>query len=149
MITLKIMITGYDKRHGCRLRKIPKEYSRFQVTGINWRIFGGFEMLFFNFGIWQVFFLEIFMAQEFGMGFFGVSSFAPIRSSLSCEIWSTPPPPHPRGKLKGAQCSEPVKSKKKTLLNQDFLVVRKKKIRCQGPQWTLLEHRIERHISVI
>ena len=44
------------------------------------------------------------MAQKFSMGFFGfvagprdflgVLIFAPIRSSLSLEIWSTPPP-HP------------------------------------------------------
>ena len=50
--------------------------------------------------------LEIFMAREFGMGFFGgggclkplgffwILIFAPIRSSLSLEIWSTPPPGH-------------------------------------------------------
>ena len=70
------------------------------------------------------------MAREFGIGFFGVSSFALIRSSLSLEIWSTPTA-HPRGKLKGAQCSEPVKSKKNNIIkNQDFLVARKKKIWC-------------------
>ena len=38
-------------------------------------------------------FLEIFKAQTFGMEFFWVLIFGPIRSSLSVEIRSTPPPP--------------------------------------------------------
>ena len=33
------------------------------------------------------------MARKFGMGLFWVLIFAPIRSSLSLEIRSTPPPP--------------------------------------------------------
>ena len=37
-------------------------------------------------------FLEIFKAQTFGMEFFWVLIFGPIRSSLSVEIRSTPPP---------------------------------------------------------
>ena len=61
------------------------------------------------------------MAREFSMGFFGVSRFAHIRSSLSLEIWSTfPPSSYPRGKLKGAQCSEPVKSKKNNIIKSRF-----------------------------
>ena len=38
------------------------------------------------------FFLEIFKAQKFGMELFWVLIFGPIRSSLSLEIRSTPPP---------------------------------------------------------
>ena len=49
--------------------------------------------------------MEIFMAKKFGMGFFGglilaqgffwVLIFATIRSSMSLEIRTTPPPPGP------------------------------------------------------
>ena len=94
----------------------PGGYFRFQVTG---RIegfgrrgrgnlsrdFGGIQnsLMIRSYIIYC--FLEIFMAQKFGMGFLGVKFwsrdfwgfliFAPIWSSLSLEIWSTPLGPLP------------------------------------------------------
>ena len=145
MITLKIMRTGYDKRHGCTLRKIPKGGTPdFKWQG--WlKDFGGGLKCYFSISgffwvgkFWQVFPQVAWFKKGFFWVFkttvsvFRVISFNAIWKSLRlgksawdflgfqvlppfdhpCHLKSGVPPPasYPRGKLKGAQCSEPVKS---------------------------------------